>query len=187
MALDLNQFWRPAEYLTDLLIRLIVLRQPMLSRHIVWQSRLDLNQQPTESKSVALPLCYCSTVWWTGMDLHHRHHALQACALLTELPVQRLTIFLDGQQDLNTKFRNKKMAEDSNSLAEPSVFKTLDQLFLKHGAGISTRQIDFQSVKLVTKWLQGLDSNQQPPAYETGKLPIATPCYFSPTITKLVV
>lgn len=23
------------------------------------------------------------------MDSHHRHHALQACALLTELPVQK--------------------------------------------------------------------------------------------------
>lgn len=132
-------------------------------------------------------LLNCWVFWWTGMDLHHRHHALQACALLTELPIQRQTIFSYGLQNLNLKFRNKKMAEDSNSLAEPSVFKTLDQLFLKHGAGISTRQIDFQSVKLVTKWLQGLDSNQQPPAYETGKLPIATPCYFSPTITKLVV
>ena len=109
----------------------------------LWQSRLDLNQQPTESKSVALPLCYCSTVWWTGMDLHHRHHALQACALLTELPVQRLTIFLDGQQDLNTKFRNRLngcrgwtrtnnhqlMRLASYQLLHPAIFTAITQCY----------------------------------------------------------
>lgn len=58
--------------LTYIWRRLLVSRQPCSGCnrvHIclcqvvtVWQSGLDSNRQPTESKSVALPLCYRSTV-----------------------------------------------------------------------------------------------------------------------------
>lgn len=163
------------------------------------------------------------------MDLHHRHHALQACALLTELPVQNRTVFFRRLTcDLNMKFRNQlkgaastgfiqmthnleseslyvhtytaalKMAEEvrleltrpllNHRFSRPLPLDRLGLLFLKCGAGIGTRnrinslegcvaasaypQTDFKSVKLVANWLRRLDSNQRPPAYETGKLPL---------------
>lgn len=72
--------------------------------------------------------------------------------------------------------------------SRPLPLDRLGLLFLKCGAGIGTRnrinslegcvaasaypQTDFKSVKLVANWLRRLDSNQRPPAYETGKLPL---------------
>lgn len=114
------------------------------------------------------------------MDLHHRHHALQACALLTELPVQNRTVFFRRLTcDLNMKFRNQlkgaastgfiqmahnleseplyvhtytaalKMAEEvrleltrpllNPRFSRPLPLDQLGLLFLKHGAGIGTR------------------------------------------------
>jgi hypothetical protein len=62
-----------------------------------WCRREDLNPQPTDYKSVALPveLQRHNTKWWLGTESNRRHEDFQSSALPTELPsltTKKLTI-----------------------------------------------------------------------------------------------
>ncbi len=59
----------------------------------VWSRRWDLNPQPTDYKSVALPIELLrrteSRLWCLGAESNHRHRDFQSLALPTELPRQK--------------------------------------------------------------------------------------------------
>ena len=59
-----------------------------------WSRRWDLNPQPTDYKSVALPIELLrrsvSRLWCLGAESNHRHRDFQSLALPTELPRQSL-------------------------------------------------------------------------------------------------
>ena len=56
---------------------------------IFWCRLEDLNPQPTDYKSVALPIELSRLViskWWLGTESNRRHEDFQSSALPTELP-----------------------------------------------------------------------------------------------------
>ncbi len=56
-----------------------------------WCRREDLNPQPTDYKSVALPVelqRHIQLKWWFGTESNRRHEDFQSSALPTELPNQ---------------------------------------------------------------------------------------------------
>ena len=62
-------------------------------RALLWSRRWDLNPQPTDYKSVALPIELLrrkSRLWCLGAESNHRHRDFQSLALPTELPRQSL-------------------------------------------------------------------------------------------------
>ena len=62
------------------------------SNPMFWSRRWDLNPQPTDYKSVALPIELLrraeSRLWCLGAESNHRHRDFQSLALPTELPRQ---------------------------------------------------------------------------------------------------
>ena len=67
-----------------------------------WCRREDLNPQPTDYKSVALPielhrLFNIIVEWWLGTESNRRHEDFQSSALPTELP--SLNMKLNGGAD----------------------------------------------------------------------------------------
>ena len=58
----------------------------------LWSRRWDLNPQPTDYKSVALPIELLrrtvGRLWCLGAESNHRHRDFQSLALPTELPRQ---------------------------------------------------------------------------------------------------
>ena len=53
-----------------------------------WCRLQDLNPQPTDYKSVALPIELSRHKWWLGTESNRRHKDFQSFALPTELPSQ---------------------------------------------------------------------------------------------------
>ena len=51
----------------------------------IWCRREDLNPQPTDYKSVALPIELHRQEWWLGTESNRRHKDFQSFALPTEL------------------------------------------------------------------------------------------------------
>ena len=64
-------------------------------RALLWSRRWDLNPQPTDYKSVALPIELLrrkSRLWCLGAESNHRHRDFQSLALPTELSGQTFAI-----------------------------------------------------------------------------------------------
>ena len=71
-----------------------------ISNH--WCRREDLNPQPTDYKSVALPVelhRQTELKWWFGTESNRRHEDFQSSALPTELP-NRVALGFSGFSEL---------------------------------------------------------------------------------------
>src|SRR5690606_12709 len=73
--------------------RELIYSQPRLTTSLAlrvpiqaWCRREDLNPQPTDYKSVALPIELQRPEWWLGTESNRRHEDFQSSALPTELP-----------------------------------------------------------------------------------------------------
>ncbi len=79
----------------------------------LWSWWSELNQQPSDYKSDALPLSHTSKCvlskkirWCRGAESNHRHRDFQSLALPTELPRHKNCLFLIGNKQTNLATRN---------------------------------------------------------------------------------